>query len=158
MRLFALIIAIVAVVSIAGSVASPPDVVPDPAVVAVDSLRGKVVVLDFWASWCRPCRRSFPWWNGMYERYRESGLEVIGVCVDRDREVARSFLEKYQPGFTIWYDTDAKWARTYSLPAMPSTYIYGRDGRLLTTHVGFRESDAAELEVLIQSALEETSP
>jgi thiol-disulfide isomerase/thioredoxin len=118
--------------------------------------RGKVVVIDFWASWCAPCRQSFPWLNEMHARYRDRGLVVIGVNVDRERADADRFLKQTPADFTIVYDPDGTLAARYQVPGMPSSYIIGRDGQQAGVHIGFRngtrEEREAELEGLLSGA------
>lgn len=133
-----------------------------PATLAADDpldlarLKGKVVVIDFWASWCAPCRQSFPWLNEMQAKYRDRGLVVIGVNVDRERAEAEGFLRKTPAGFSIVYDPDGALASRYQVPGMPSSYVIGRDGQQVGVHIGFRqgmrEEREAELERLLSSA------
>lgn len=99
--------------------------------------RGKVVYLDFWASWCVPCRRSFPWMNQIQQRYAGQGLVVIGVDEDSDPGAAKRFLAQHPAAFTVVPDPDGKLAETYGLMGMPSSFIIGRDGKIVTRHVGF---------------------
>jgi thiol-disulfide isomerase/thioredoxin len=91
---------------------------------------GKVVVLDFWASWCVPCRRSFPWLNAMHEKYADDGLVIIGVNLDMERADAEQFLV-----------------------AMPSSYVIGRDGKIVARHMGFKVKQQDEYESIIVDAL-----
>jgi thiol-disulfide isomerase/thioredoxin len=118
--------------------------------------RGKVVVIDFWASWCAPCRQSFPWLNEMQARYRDRGLVVIGVNVDRERVEAEHFLEQTPADFQIVYDPDGALASRYQVPGMPSSYVIGPDGKQVGVHIGFRkgtrEQREAELESLLATA------
>jgi len=116
-------------------------------------LRGKVVVLDFWASWCVPCRRSFPWWNAMQAKYADEGLVVIGVNLDNDPNSAAAFLEEYPVNFKIYYDTDKELAQKFGVQAMPSSYIIGRNGQVYATHYGFKVKKQDEYEVVIVDAL-----
>jgi len=115
--------------------------------------RGKVVVLDFWASWCVPCRRSFPWMNAMHEKYGDDGLVIIGVNVDADPSEAASFLAEFPPAFEILYDTGGELARQYEVVAMPSSYVFDRDGELVTRHLGFKVKRQDEYESLLQESL-----
>ena len=115
--------------------------------------RGKVVVLDFWASWCAPCRRSFPWWNKMHAKYADEGLVIIGVNLDNDPESALAFLEEYPADFNIYYDTNKELAKKFGVQAMPSSYIVGRDGEIYAKHFGFKVKKQDEYEAVIVDAL-----
>lgn len=115
--------------------------------------QGKVVVLDFWASWCVPCRRSFPWMNSMQEKYGDDGLVIIGVNLDSDPADAESFLQGYPADFEIIYDPDGELARNYEVVAMPSSYIHGRDGALVARHLGFKVKRQDEYESILIEAL-----
>jgi cytochrome c biogenesis protein CcmG/thiol:disulfide interchange protein DsbE len=114
---------------------------------------GKVVVLDFWASWCVPCRRSFPWWNTMHAKYADEGLIIIGVNLDNDLQDAAKFLDEYSADFRIHYDKDKVLAKQYGVQAMPSTYILGRDGELIARHFGFKVKQQEEYEAVLIEAL-----
>ena len=118
---------------------------------------GKVVVLDFWASWCAPCRRSFPWLNAMHAKYEQQGLVVIGINLDANREDAAKFLEKFPARFRVHFDTNAALATAYDVQAMPSSYVIGRNGELKATHQGFKVRRQAEYEAILIEALEEQS-
>ena len=115
--------------------------------------RGKVMVLDFWASWCAPCRRSFPWWNKMHAKYADEGLVIIGVNLDNDPESALAFLEEYPADFNIYYDTNKELAKKFGVQAMPSSYIVGRDGEIYAKHFGFKVKKQDEYEAVIVDAL-----
>jgi len=99
--------------------------------------RGKVVYLDFWASWCTPCRLSFPWMNGIQEARSRNGLVIIAVNVDHDRAAAQEFLRATNPEFKIVYDPDGAIAKQYNFKDMPTSVLIGRDGRMRYTHEGF---------------------
>lgn len=118
--------------------------------------QGKVVYLDFWASWCGPCQKSFPWMNAMVEEHKRSGLEVIAVTVDEDVSEAQKFLEKLPAQFKVFSDHDGRLAERYKLLGMPSSFLFGRDGRLIYQHKGFRKKDQGVLADRIRAALEET--
>src|SRR2546430_2490155 len=76
--------------------------------VALDSLRGKLVYVDFWASWCAPCRRSFPWMAGLQQNYGGQGLVVVAINVDKQREAAQAFLDRNPSSFLVAFDPEAK--------------------------------------------------
>ncbi len=112
----------------------------------IASLRGQVVYVDFWASWCGPCRYSFPWMNEMHEKYAEAGLTVVGVSLDRYREDADRFLDEVPADFTIAYDPEGALVKVFGVRGMPSAYIINRKGEIVASHVGFNQSDEAQYE------------
>ena len=114
------------------------------------SLRGKVVYLDFWASWCKPCQKSFPWMRALKSAYEARGLEVVAVNLDKDRALADSFLKQLDVNFVVAFDTSGSSASDYQLKGMPSSVLIGRDGKIYATHVGFRDQDKQKLEAAIQ--------
>jgi thiol-disulfide isomerase/thioredoxin len=121
---------------------------------ALRHLRGRVVLLDFWASWCGPCKESFPWMNALHDRFGAQGLQIIAVNVDRRREDAARFLARTPARFSIAYDPQGQAAAAYAVPAMPSSVLIGADGRVLQVHAGFKPEDTAALEAAIESALD----
>lgn len=117
--------------------------------------RGKVVIVDFWASWCVPCRRSFPWLNSMYEKYADDGLVIIGVNLDLERTEAEAFLEEFPANFQIYFDESKDLAREFDVVAMPSSFILGRDGNVRNKHFGFKVKKQDEYEAAIVAALKD---
>jgi cytochrome c biogenesis protein CcmG/thiol:disulfide interchange protein DsbE len=115
--------------------------------------RGKVLVVDFWASWCVPCRRSFPWMNVMQEKYAEQGLVIVGVNMDTEPDLAQAFLEEFPAQFRIIDDKDGELARSFDVVAMPSTYVIDRNGVVVTRHLGFKVKRQEEYESLIRKVL-----
>jgi cytochrome c biogenesis protein CcmG/thiol:disulfide interchange protein DsbE len=115
--------------------------------------RGRVVYLDFWASWCAPCQESFPWMRKMQSRYRKKGLRVITINLDKDKKQAREFLRRHRINFPVAYDPKGRIATRYGVRAMPSSYLIDRRGRIVMVHLGFRESDTAKLEARIKRQL-----
>jgi cytochrome c biogenesis protein CcmG, thiol:disulfide interchange protein DsbE len=111
--------------------------------------RGKAVYVDFWASWCDPCRKSFPWMNEIQAKYGNK-LKVIAINLDQDRAEADKFLKQNQPKFTIAFDPAGKTAVAYKVKAMPSSYLIDTQGRIVSSHAGFRSQDKEELEKLIE--------
>jgi thiol-disulfide isomerase/thioredoxin len=118
-------------------------------------LRGKVVYVDFWASWCGPCRKSFPWMSELQQRHAAEGLQVVAVNVDEKREDAVAFLAKVPARFTIAYDPAGATPKAYGVKGMPSSALVGRDGQLLWMHTGFNEADKGQLEECIRAALQQ---
>jgi cytochrome c biogenesis protein CcmG/thiol:disulfide interchange protein DsbE len=115
----------------------------------IDDYKGKVIVLDFWASWCVPCRRSFPWMNDMQRKYGDKGFVVIAVNLDSQASDAREFLQKYPAEFSVFYDTDRQLAKDYGVEAMPSSFLINRDGEIVARHLGFKTSKTDEYEASI---------
>ena len=116
--------------------------------------KGRVVVVDFWASWCTPCRRSIPWLNQMRAKYGDRGLVVIGVNVDKDGEDAARFLREVPIDFDVVYDPAGALAARYGVEGMPSTYVYSRDGKLAARHLGFQNAKRPEYEALLGRLLQ----
>lgn len=121
--------------------------------VELDTLKGKVVYLDFWASWCTPCRKAFPFMNELNKKYKDQGLEIVAVNLDKSREPIDEFLAKTPAEFTIAYDPSGTAATAYKVQGMPSTYIIGRTGLLEVKHIGFRDKDREEIENKIKELL-----
>jgi thiol-disulfide isomerase/thioredoxin len=122
-------------------------------VVDADSLRGQVVLLDFWASWCVPCAKSFPWMSELSKRRAADGLTIVAVNLDKRRELADDFLEKHPAPFTVAFDPSGKVAEAFHVSGMPSSVLIGRDGTILESHVGFDPKKAAAFEARIAEAL-----
>lgn len=123
--------------------------------VSLEDFRGSVVYLDFWASWCAPCLRSFPWMNELQARHEAAGLKVIAINLDANSADAKDFLEATRPNFVIAYDPDGQTAVDYRVRGMPSSYLIARDGTVSWQHIGFRTKDVGKLEKRLVAALEE---
>ena len=121
--------------------------------VALAQFKGKLVYLDFWASWCGPCRQSFPWMNEMQAKYGDKGLRIVGVNVDARSEDARGFLDANPARFTVAFDPQGATPRSYGIKGMPSSVLIDASGKVVFAHTGFREPDRAELEARIKAAL-----
>jgi thiol-disulfide isomerase/thioredoxin len=121
--------------------------------VRLADLKGRVAYIDFWASWCGPCKMSFPWMNEMQAKYADKGLMIISINVDKKREDAEKFLASTPAKFAVVYDPSGKIAERYQPKGMPTSFLVGADGIVRAVHVGFRESDRQELEREITAAL-----
>lgn len=117
--------------------------------------KGKVVYLDFWASWCAPCRRSFPWLDGLQRKHGAEGFVVVAVNVDTDRALASGFLREVPVGFKVAYDPKGELAAQWKLLGMPSSFLIDRSGKVRSSHQGFRKGDEAKREAEIAQLLAE---
>ena len=122
-------------------------------VVALSSYKGQVIYLDFWASWCAPCKKSFPWLNEIQKKYAKYNFRVIAVNLDKEPELAKRFLQNYPAAFLIGYDPEGNIASQFKVNGMPSSYLIDRSGNIVSTHIGFREKDTAALESKIKALL-----
>ena len=120
--------------------------------------RGKVVYLDFWASWCPPCRESFPWMNAMQSKYGAQGLVVIAVSVDEQKQDAIQFLNKHPVDFKILFDPEGTLAEQYNLMGMPSSFVIDQAGHIYRRDVGFRDISRSEYEGQIRALLVNRQP
>jgi cytochrome c-type biogenesis protein len=118
-------------------------------------LRGEVVLLNTWATWCTPCKKEMPWLQTLNERYGDRGLQVIGVSIDRkgQDDAVRSYAGDLGVTFPIWRDTSNRFARTFETTGVPETLLVGRDGQVLYRWKGaLTEEHQADLR-LIEEAL-----
>lgn len=121
--------------------------------VSLDSLRGRTVLVDFWASWCGPCRGSFPWMASLQKRFGDRGLTVIAINLDKDREKADRFLAEVPAPFTVAFDPSGRTAEAYHVSAMPTSFLVGPDGTVTFAHPGFDPRTSADFEHRIEEAL-----
>jgi thiol-disulfide isomerase/thioredoxin len=140
--------------------ADPPAPVPDVKIFTRDgmplplaSFKGNVLLLDFWASWCVPCRKSFPFLNGLQNRYANDGLKVVGVTLEEDDDAIRGFLEEVPAGFTIARDPTEQAGEAFGVVAMPTTFLIDRQGRVAARFEGGDESVHARIEAAIATLL-----
>ncbi len=122
--------------------------------VKLSSYKGKVVYLDFWASWCGPCKKTFPWLNDLQKKYGKDGFEVVGVNVDAKKADADKFLATTPAEFTVLLDPEGKVANTYELQGMPSSYLIDRSGKVHLVHRGFKDGESVELENKIKALIQ----
>jgi cytochrome c biogenesis protein CcmG, thiol:disulfide interchange protein DsbE len=117
--------------------------------------KGKVVYLDFWASWCGPCRNSFPWMTAMQHQYAPQGLQVIAVNLDQEPELAKKFLAEFNVNFPIEYDAQGTLAEQFSVETMPTSFLLDRDGKARFKHKGFHDDKMRSYENEIRQLLKE---
>ena len=113
--------------------------------------KGRIVYLDFWASWCAPCRESFPWMNRLQGELGHDGLVVIAVNVDRERAEADCFLREHPAQFRIVYDSDGLLPEKFGVRGMPTSFLIDRNGHVQSRHEGFLVRDRDVLTQQIRS-------
>jgi thiol-disulfide isomerase/thioredoxin len=114
---------------------------------------GKVIYLDFWASWCAPCRTSFPLLNKMHEKLKAQGFEVVGINLDEDKAAAEKFLKDFPVTFTVLRDAKGEWADKFVVESMPTSFIIDKKGVVQNIHHGFASDDIKELEEKVTKLL-----
>ena len=124
--------------------------------IQLSDYKGKVVYLDFWASWCEPCKRSFPWMNELQSLYGEDGFEIIAVNLDTSRKDAEEFLKQMPANFDVAFDKSGKTAEAYNLKAMPSSFLIDRKGRLVHKSLGYRVQEKKIVEKKIQKLVDKS--
>lgn len=118
---------------------------------------GKVVVLDFWATWCPPCRRSIPHLIDLHERYGSKGMVVIGVALDRDLQTVADFVKQMKMKYKILHDPQGRsTGELYEVSSIPQIYVIDRKGVIRFTHLGYAGDDQAEqIESQVKKLLKE---
>ena len=122
-------------------------------IASLDKYNGKVVYLDFWASWCPSCRRSLSWLNDLQKKYGKRGLEIVAVNLDSDSEAALKTIRELQLDLPILFDPQGSTAESYQVKSMPSSYLLGPNGKVMAVYEGFKESKQQEVEQQIVELL-----
>jgi peroxiredoxin len=112
--------------------------------VSLAQYRGQVVMINFWASWCGPCRQEMPLLESIYKKYNKMGFTMLGVNVEPDSNAANEWLKATPVSFPILYDRDSKVSKLYDVAGMPSTVIIDRSGKLRVLHRGYKPGDENE--------------
>jgi thiol-disulfide isomerase/thioredoxin len=126
---------------------------------ALPDTAGKVVIVDFWASWCAPCKASFPAYSRLQAAYAARGLSIVGVSVDDSAAAFTAFVAKLKPTFATVHDAEHKLVGVVQVPTMPTSYVLDRSGRVRFVHQGFHgEKTERELGREIEALLAEPAP
>jgi peroxiredoxin len=124
--------------------------------VALASLKGKVVMVNFWATWCVPCRQEMPHLQALYERYNSLGFELLAVNVEKNNaEGARKWLEETPVTFPVLFDPENQVTKLYKVQTMPSTVLIGRDGTMRFIHHGYKPGYENEYQTQVRALLRE---
>lgn len=119
----------------------------------VEDYQGKIVYVDFWASWCRPCIKSMPFLNALRDEFKSRGFEVLAVNVDQNKADALSFLQKHPVNYPVAHDNSSQLLKHLNVVGLPSAFLLDADGVPTLVHAGFKESDKAYLRAMIDRAL-----
>jgi peroxiredoxin len=117
--------------------------------------RGQVVLVNFWASWCGPCKLEMPHLNRLHDKYRASGVLLLGVNIDEDPRTAQAATAKLGVKFPVLLDSDRAVSRLYDMGSMPATVLIDRDGRVRFLHRGYREGMEDDYERQIRELVKE---
>jgi cytochrome c biogenesis protein CcmG, thiol:disulfide interchange protein DsbE len=120
---------------------------------SLESLKGQIVVLDFWASWCVPCRTSFPFLDTLQGKYQSQGLRVLGLTLEDNEEAVRAFLDDVPAAFTILRDPSGHAGEAFHVVAMPTTFLLDPQGRVVARFEGGDKRAHAKLEAAVSSLL-----
>jgi peroxiredoxin len=124
--------------------------------VSLASLKGKVVMVNFWATWCVPCRQEMPHLEALYEKYNSLGFELLAVNVEKNNaEGARKWLEETPVTFPVLFDPENKVTKLYKVQTMPSTVIIGRDGTMRFMHNGYKPGYENDYQTQVRALLRE---
>ena len=123
--------------------------------IKLSELRGQVVMVNFWATWCAPCEEELPVFNRLYEKYRLMGLEILGVSIDKSPSAAAEFGRRLGLNFPILFDPSGSLSEKYRITSMPSTAVVAKDGTIRYVHRGFLPSDPSNYDKEIRSLLKE---
>lgn len=121
----------------------------------LQQLKGKVIYIDFWASWCASCAKSFPYLNQLHEAYKDKGLQVIGINMDESGQDAKAFLNNHAAQFSVAADASKQCAANFAMEAMPATYLIDKKGFIRHVHLGFRAGETADLQQKVEQLLAE---
>jgi len=125
--------------------------------VSLSGLKGQIVMINFWASWCGPCRQEFPALDQIYRKYKPMGFTIVAINVESEKADAERFLGKTPVSFPILFDPDNKVSSNYGVSAMPTTFLVDRQGKLRWQHRAYKPGDEAKYIEQIRAMLREKS-
>lgn len=113
----------------------------------LSDFKGKVIILDFWATWCPPCREEIPHFIDIYDRYKDRGLEVIGIALDEDKEKVKSFVKDKGINYPVLLGNGQVTDLYGGIDGIPTTFVLDRDGNIRKKYIGYREREVFESDV-----------
>ncbi|MNK07856.1 Thiol-disulfide oxidoreductase ResA [compost metagenome] len=119
-----------------------------------EDLKGKVVVIDFWASWCGPCKVAIPHYNTLHKKYQDKGVIFVGINEDDDIKARDAFLNKADVEFPMYQDSNQKFAKSFNVVALPSLFVLNKEHKVVALFRGFDKSKPESLDKLLQELIE----
>ncbi|VAW67653.1 hypothetical protein MNBD_GAMMA09-1480 [hydrothermal vent metagenome] len=124
-------------------------------IIRLSDFSGKLIYIDFWASWCRPCKNSFPWMIEMKQKFKDQPFEIIAINLDKDKSLAKKFMASQSINFPVAFDPQAKVAEKYGVEGMPSSYLIDLQGNMRIRYTGFWNKSKNDKEQTIKNMLNE---
>lgn len=121
----------------------------------ISAYKNKVVLIDFWATWCPPCQKSMPFFNELHNQHLKDGFEIVAINVDEDSETAKAFLKTHPVDYKIAFDPSGNCPSVFDVKAMPASYLIDKTGKIRQIHLGFRDEDKSALSEQIEALLAE---
>jgi peroxiredoxin len=121
----------------------------------LSEMTGNVVLINFWASWCGPCRQEMPLLNALHDKYAPLGFSVLGVNVEENADAARGFLKDFPVNFPVLLDSANQVSKQYEVLAMPTTVVVDRDGKIRYLHKGYQSGDEAKYQEMVKKLVRE---
>ncbi len=118
-----------------------------------EDLKGKIVIIDFWAAWCEPCKEALPHYNKLYQKYKDQGVVFIGINEDDDDKLRDAYLKNNPITFPMYSDPGQKLAKEYKVQAIPTLFIFDRNQKQVSMFRGFTDNKLKQLEKKIQDLL-----
>jgi len=119
----------------------------------LEQYKGKVVYLDFWASWCKPCQVSFPWMNKVEQKYKDKNFKVVTINLDEKTSDMMTFLKRLNANFDIYHDPSGTFAEKFKIEGMPTSYLIDKTGKVVKKHIGFYSKKIPHYEQQIEALL-----
>ena len=121
----------------------------------LSEMTGNVILINFWASWCGPCREEMPLLNALHNKYEPLGFTVLGVNVEEDLKGAKGFLKNFPVDFPVLLDNTNKVSKQFKVVAMPTTIVVDRDGNMRYLHQGYKSGDEAKYRQMVKTLIRE---